>query len=134
MITRIETHIEYITGATSPNEVDLREINETSRKQISLLEELKEFNLKANTFSIETFHEKWKDLIEDESIAYAAKIDIVKQDLILNDGVYIKDLASKTFMSVWAFGWFNNKYNLQFLKYLKKLLYVFFCTLYYYIT
>ena len=101
---------------TKPNEKELRELNDLRQLQINKLNEIKELNLANNSFTVQSFEAKWKDLIYNDSIEYEAKMDLVKHDLIVIDCALVDDMTSKSKLALWIFKWCNTACHLECLK------------------
>ena len=114
---QLDIFIEQLILDNHEDEAFLKELNSIRLKQISLIEEIKKFNLKPSEFDEEAFLTKWDHLIQDESMEYDAKLDLIKPDLITHDCVLIEDLRVKSKMTLWTFKWFNNAANLKIFRY-----------------
>ena len=114
---QLDIYIEQLILDNQKDEAFLNELNSIRLKQISLLEEVKQFNLKSSEFDEEAFLTKWDHLIQDESIEYDAKLDLIKPDLITHDCVLIENVRVISKMTLWTFKWFNNVANLNILRY-----------------
>ena len=117
IINRIDVQTETILQNKKPNEEDTNELNNLRRRQINMIEQLKMYNLAANAFTDESFYQKWKNLIDDDSVMYSDKMDAIKKDLIRHDCVLIKEATSKSELVLCVFRWFNNAANVRLLRY-----------------
>ena len=114
--TEIDIKMELLMHDATLSEVDREEIIELSLKQLKQIEEIKQFNLSSNTYDYDSFLEKWKDLIENETINSDDKLDIVKIDLIKNDCILLKNDAFKSKTCLWLFELYLNKKVLKVLR------------------
>ena len=116
IINDIDIKVEELLAEKALNDIDKNEINELRSKQIVKIEEFKKFNIESYKCSEEAFSAKWKDLIEDNNIDDEDKLDIIKNDLILHDGVLIEDPDFKSKISLLLFPWFVDKRALKMLR------------------
>ena len=121
-INQIDINTEQQIANENLSESDLAEINELRNKKITKVTELKQINLDANKFDEEFFYEKWQLLIENNSMEYLKKLDMIKKDLIVYDCVLVNDANFKSNMSLWTFPWFNDMEQVDFVKYRIKIL------------
>ena len=110
IIIEIDIKREFLMQNANLSEIDRKEIIEVSLKQVKQIEEIKQFNLKSNTYDYDSFLDKWKDLIENEAINSDDKLDIIKIDLIKNDCFLLENDAFKSKTCLWLFElYLNNK-------------------------
>jgi hypothetical protein len=95
-------------------------INNLRDEFIAKVNDLKDFNLRNCVINQDEFEKKWQHLIEDDNIEYAAKLDQIKVDLIKNDAIILESNESIIKCSLWILNWFNNKNQIEFLRYALK--------------
>ena len=92
----------------------IQRINDERRELIQRITQIKEQTLAANANTQESFDLKWAELISDTSVAYAYKLDLFKSDLIRTDCVLMKDLKSRSNISMWIMPCFMSDRDLAF--------------------
>ena len=118
IINQIDIQTESILMDQSLQEETKNKINETREKQIEEIKELKELSLShlPQQFNEDEYRQKWAHVIDDNSLEYEHKLDKMKEELILNDCVLLKNSNQINGCVLWITSWFHNKMNLDFLK------------------
>ena len=118
LINQIDIKTETLLENQSLKEEMQRSLNEAREKQIEKIDEIKELNLShlPQKFNEDEFRQKWSHVIDDDSLEYKHKIDRIKEELILYDCVLLHSQNRINEFDLCVTSWFNNQYNLEFLK------------------
>jgi len=118
IINEIDIKTESLISDPSCQGETINEINDLREKQIKDLKELKELNLSnlPQQFNENEYRQKWSHVLDDNSLEYEHKLDQMKEELILNDCVLLKNSNQINGCVLWITSWFHNKMNLDFLK------------------
>ena len=118
IINKIDIKTESLLSDPSFQGETINKINDLREKQIKDLKELKELNLSnlSQQFNEDEYRQKWSHVIDDNSLEYEHKLDKMKEELILNDCVLLKNSNQINGCVLWITSWFHNKMNLDFLK------------------
>ena len=114
IVTEEEINRLRVSGISS--EKAIQQINELRKSQLRQVEQIKKFNFDHNKRTQEEFYAKWRSLIENKSIEYGDKLDILKTDLIVQDCVTLKNPVCQSKITLLLFGWYVNKKGLTLLK------------------
>jgi len=123
LINQIDIKTEKMFLDQSLQEETRNKLNDLREKQIKKIDEAKEMNLNhfisakgKRSNEEEKFREKWSHVIDDTSLEYEHKIEIIKEELILEDCVLLENPNEINGFDLWITSWFHNEKNLQFLK------------------
>jgi hypothetical protein len=93
-------------------------LNRFRQEQLKKIDEVKCKNLSlVDKFDENEYTAKWSSLMDDPVLTYDQKIEIIKEELIVNDCIVIEDKSLESGISLWVTRWFYNKKNLRFLRY-----------------
>jgi hypothetical protein len=93
-------------------------LNGYRQEQLKKIDEIKCRNLSlVDKFDEKEYTAKWSSLMDDPVLTFVQKIEIIKEELILNDCIVIEDKSFESGISLWVTRWFYNKKNLKFLRY-----------------
>ena len=112
--TKEEIRRLSVSGIQSENAI--REVNELRKKQLKEVELAKRFNFDHKKHTEEAFYVKWKLLIENGSIAYTEKLDMIKSDIIVQDCVVLNNPLCKSKTTLLLFDWYVNIKGLTLLR------------------
>jgi len=116
VINLIDIQTEILLEDQSLNEDKINELNTLRNKQLEKIKEIQELNLfLLPKFDEEKYQKKWSDIINDETLEYQHKLDLIKDDLIIFDCVLVEDFQSKSKITLLVTSWFYNLRNLDFL-------------------
>ena len=119
IITKLDIHTEYLLKENINDSTGLETICKQREMIINQLKLTKDFNLRIfneSNNNEKDFEEKWKNLIENLSLSYEEKMDILKIDLIKEDCVLMVDLNCNIKYSLWLIGGFNSTNDLSLLR------------------
>ena len=102
------------------NEKDINLLNELRQTQLNFVEKVQEKNLSLLVYDEIKYKQKWIPIIDDAILTIEEKLEIIKEELIINDCLLVEDNSFASGISIWITGWFFSKTNLEFLKYLFK--------------
>jgi hypothetical protein len=118
LINRIDIETEMLLEDQSLNEETRNELNNTRTKQLEKIKEIQELNLvRLPKFYESEFMKNWSHLINDATLEYEQKIDLIKEDLIAFDCVLVEDFKSKSRISLLITSWYFNLKSLDFLRF-----------------
>ena len=122
LINRIDIHTEFVLEEQSLTEREKIEINDVRAKQIEEINEMKELSLNhlQPHFNEDEYSQKWAHVIDDNSLEYKNKIDVIKEELILEDCVLLGNPNQINAFDCWLTSWFHNEKNLEFLHFILK--------------
>ena len=93
------------------------ELNKTRQEQIDKIKEIEQLNLDKNRdLNLNEYEETWAALINEPSMDFEQKVDIIKHQLISADCVLLEQPKSLNGFNLWITSEFYNKHNLAFLK------------------
>ncbi len=93
------------------------ELNRTRQEKIDKINEIENWNLNENRdLNLNEYEAKWAALINEPSIDFEQKVDIIKEQLISADCVLLEQQMSLNGFNLWITSEFYNKNNLAFLK------------------
>ena len=118
LINQIDIQTETLLSDQSLNEETKNEINDLREKQIEEIKELKKLNLNhlPPIFNEDEYRQKWAHVIDDNSLEYKHKIDKIKEELIVNDCVLLKNRSQANGCELWITSCFYNEKNMNFFK------------------
>ena len=117
LINQIDIMTETMLQDESLSSEKRNELNTTREKQINKIDETKLVNLKnVQDFNEEEYAEKWLHLIDDTSLEYEQKIDLIKEKIISIDCVLLKNERVLNGYYMWITPWFYNLKNLNILR------------------
>ena len=90
------------------------ELNEIREKQIETIKEIKKINLN-NLPEYTNYKKEMSHILEENSLDYEHKVDLLKETFILNDCVLLEDPAHKNGLVLWITSWFYDLKSLEFL-------------------
>ena len=94
-------------------------LKQTRQKQIEKVKEIKEINLKPfENFNETAYLEKWNHVINNSSLDYKKKCDLIKEEIICIDCVLLKESMFHNEIDLWVMASFQNEMNAEFLKYI----------------
>ena len=118
LINRIDIETEMLLEDQSLNEETRNELNIIRTKQLVKIKEIQELNLiRLPEFDEKEFMKNWSHLINDATLEYEQKIDLIKEDLIAFDCVLVEDYKSKSRISLLITSWYFNLKSLDFLRF-----------------
>jgi len=95
------------------------ELNEIREKQIETIQEIKKINLSnlpEYTNDDENYKVEMSHILEDHSLDYEHKVDLLKETFIFCDCVLLEHPALKNGLALWITSWFYDLKSLEFLK------------------
>ena len=113
-INQIDIHTEELLLCGTYDVKDQDELNQERQSIISHIERVKHANLIRNSGMQEEFEAKWASVIEDSTMSYQTKLELVKSDYITPDCFLVKDLNFGVHYSLWVTSWFNKKHHVDF--------------------
>jgi len=118
IINEIDIKTESVLIKQSLQKRTMNKINALREKQIEEIKELKELSLKhlPQQFDEDEYRQKWAHVIDDNSLAYKHKIDKIKEELIVNDCVLLKNRSQANGCELWITSCFYNEKNMNFFK------------------
>jgi len=118
IINEIDIKTESVLIKQSLQKRTMNKINALREKQIEEIKELKELSLKhlPQQFNEDEYRKKWAHVIDDNSLAYKHKIDKIKEELIVNDCVLLKNRSQANGCELWITSCFYNEKNMNFFK------------------
>ena len=122
LINRIDIHTEFVLEDQSLTEREKIEINDVRAKQIEEINEMKELSLNhlSPHFNEDEYSQKWAHVMDDNSLEYKNKIDVIKEEIILEDCVLLGNPNQINAFDCWLTSWFHNEKNLEFLHFILK--------------
>ena len=94
-----------------------KDLNNLRAKQIKEIEQIKEINLKSfEHFNEDEYEIEWSEVINDTSLDYEQKIDIIKEEIISDDCVLLEVNKVVIGFDLMITKWFYNSWNLEILK------------------
>jgi len=122
-INAIDIETETLLEDRSLTEQFVYKLNEIREKQIEKLNEIKQANLsdflsKGETVDDveEEYRQKWSHVIDDDSLEFKEKLDMIKEELIVYDCVLLPNTRPKCGFELWITSWYYNTPSLHFLK------------------
>ena len=120
MINHIDVITETLLVDKSFTEEKRNELNEMREKQIEKLKEIEKLNLSRLPQEIDEdeYRQKWLHILEDKSLDYYQKLDLIKKELILIDCILFeqpKNLING--LDLLVLSWYYDAENFDFLEY-----------------
>ena len=114
---QIDIKTETLLCDQSLNESEKKDLNDLRDEQLEAIKQIQVKNFSnLDNCDDETYKLKWKHVIDNNSLKYEEKLDIIKKDLILFDCVLIEDANYKSGLSLWITRWFFDEKNREFLR------------------
>ena len=108
----IDIHVEkLLIEITDCNEVE--KINKERNVIIEKIELLKSYNLTEIRFKQGIIEQKWKKLIENRSLSYEFKSNILKEDIVRLDCLIIFNTSNFIGLSLCIFDWYLNEEQIE---------------------
>ena len=122
LVNRVNVKTEELLQRSFQDESkSVNNLNEIKLKQIMIIEEVKEINLKSlENMNEEENFKKISELVANTSLKYQDKIDQIKEEIISVDCIILEN--NQLFHTVingldlWITPWFYNARNLEILK------------------
>jgi hypothetical protein len=112
----IKTETLLQEEAFKTSESDQKILNELREEQLNKISEIQAKNLSLVEFDENAYQSKWTHVIDNRSMSYEDKVDIIKEELILVDCLLIDDSDFKSGISLFVTPWFFNRNRLEFFK------------------
>jgi len=117
IVNRIDIETETLLEDKSLNDQKRNELNILRDKQLEKIKDIQELNLsRLPKFDEDEYRKKWSRVINDESLGYKQKLDIIKEELISIDCILVEDFKSISKICLWITAWFYNLKDLDFLR------------------
>jgi hypothetical protein len=110
----IDIRIEELLEKNILDTILSNKLNILREKQIKNIEEIQSLNL--GRIDEDEYANNWSFLINDPTIDYAQKVEIIKDNLILNDCLLIEDAQCASNLMLWITPWYFNKFSSNYLK------------------
>ena len=91
-------------------------LNELRQNQLNKIEQIKNENLLHVVFDEVAYKLKWNYLINDETLTFEQKMEIIKSVIIVKDCILIEDDKYAIGLSLWIIPWFCDQKHLEFLR------------------
>ena len=117
IINKIDIQNETLLCDQTLTKERIDELNRTRQEQIDKIKEIENLNLSENRdLNLNEYEAKWAALINEPSMDFEQKVDIIKEQLISADCVLLEQPKSLNGFNLWITSEFYNKNNLAFLK------------------
>jgi hypothetical protein len=117
IINKIDIQNETLLCDQTLTKERIGELNKTRQEQIDKIKEIEQLNLDKNRdLNLNEYEETWTALINEPSMDFEQKVDIIKHQLISADCVLLEQPKSLNGFNLWITSEFYNKHNLAFLK------------------
>ena len=118
IINLIDVKTEILLENQSLAEETRNDLNKMRERQIEKIKEIESINLNKLPFNFDEieYRKMWSHVIDDDSIEFENKLDLIKEEIITFDCVLLEQTKLKIGLDLWIAACFFNKKNLQFLK------------------
>jgi hypothetical protein len=118
IINLIDVKTEILLENQSLAEETRNDLNKTRERQIEKIKEIESINLNKLPFKFDEIEYRniWSHVIDDDSIDYENKLDLIKEEIITFDCVLFEQTNLKNGLDLWITACFFNEKNLQFLR------------------
>ena len=118
IINLIDVKTEILLENQSLADEIRNDLNKMREQQIEKIKEIESINLNKIPFKFDEieYRKMWSHVIDDDSIEYEKKLDLIKEEIITFDCVLLEQIKLKNGLDLWITACFFNKKNLQFLK------------------
>jgi len=110
-----ESILEKLEKLTVSSE-EIKIFNDVREKQIEKNSEIELYNLNLVKFDENEYKLRWQHVIDDGSLDYDKKIDLIKETLIFKDCILMGDSELKSRKSLWIMPAFYNLKDVDFLR------------------
>jgi len=110
-----ETILEKSSEQALTND-EINGLNKLREKQIEKLNEIESIGLNMVIFDEDEYKCRWAHVIDDKSLDYGRKIDLIKEALILTDCILLEDSELNSKKSLWITPFYLNNNNANFLR------------------
>lgn len=118
VISQIDVKTETILQNEEVNESDRKILNDLRQFQLEEINKCKKENLSFVVFNEASYKLKWNTLINDETITFEQKAEIIKSSLVFKDCILLEeDESNKSGFSLWILPWFCDQIYLKFIRY-----------------
>jgi len=112
----IDIKIESLLADKNLSDDMINVLNALRQDQIAKINEIQEINLSNIKFDEDQYKHEWKHVLNDISLDYNQKVEIIKEKLISYDCFVVEEPKTKFKMSLFITPWFNHQTSLEFIK------------------
>ena len=118
VVNQIDVKTETLLQSQEMNEIDRSLLNDLRKIQLKEIDKVKKENLSYVVFDEDSYKLKWNTLINDETITFEQKAEIIKSSLVFKDCILLEeDESNKSGFSLWILPWFCDQIYLKFIRY-----------------